>query len=328
MPFFGGGETEAAEAAKQEKADRKNRYRPGERYLKDGDNFYGRVITERFGRNPWIPTETHLFIPTKTKPSEVTWTWRDQQSAICRNGRIFRLRDEQGNKLPGYEEGYGNCWICSNLVGETDQFGQDLSKPRVLTYALAVLREPVTDPASPDPDHPVETAFKDVMAEWRPFGAKTSTRVPNIVLFAQPYDRFWASVSAACYGDHQSVCDKDYRIQKIGKEIKITMVNITDNHKPGLPSWQRYEEALKILGFSLEGYLLERSSEDHYKRWFIPGATPEGGYGFASNKDDEEAGEKASSGATTPTQPSVAQEDVEAYRARLAERRQAASTSA
>lgn len=321
MPFFGGGEAEAAQAAKDEKASRKNRYRgPQERYLKDGDDFLVRFLTDRTGPHPWIPSESHLFIPTKPKPDEVTFEWPAKWSAICRNSRIFGLRDSDGKRVPGFEDGYGDCYIDNNYVGQTNQFGQDLSKPEVLTYGLAVICEKEYDPASPSKSNPAVIGFKDKTEEYRPFGAKTSVQVPHIVVFAQKYDRFWASVSAACYDASQTVCDKIYRVQKIGKEIKVTMLNITENHRPGLPSWQKYPDALKVMNdFSLEGYLLERSSKDYYDRWFVPGATPKDGYSFGGAKDEAET-ETASAGTTSPSQPAVDPDRVNSFRDRLQNR--------
>lgn len=317
MPVFTQGAEEAKRLDEEAKAARGNRHRiqtyTFEDTLKEGKPVLMRFLTDY---TAWIAADTHQFIPTKDKPEEWEGNWPKAMWGICSRDRMFRLRDASGKVLDEFEEGWGNCYIHNAYAGKKDRFDNDMSVPAPQVYGLAALRDVEVDPATSE-----VIGIKDQMAEYRTEDKKT-IQVPRIVVVSQKYINFWGALKASVFGPSKTVCDKDYNVERIKNDYNISNVYQTPDHKPGTPSWGIYDEALRVMGFSLQDWLLERASEDWYKRWWIPGAVPAGGYKRGGSSDSESDGESGGSAApaTSPAGPQVDQSALAGYREKLAGR--------
>jgi hypothetical protein len=273
--------------------------------IKDGETVYLRFISEKTAT-----FAVHGGIPTKAKPAEIKGdNWPKLMWAICQNDKPFRLRDAAGNVLDAYEEGMGDCHIHLVMKGRKDpKFGNEMSVPRVQTFGLAVLREPVHDT-----DTKGIIGFKDQTEEFKDAEGTVHT-IPKVVIIQQTFSNFWAPISASSFLGPRTLCDKDFVVTRKDKDYTIGGGVSDPELAPGKPKWKRYEDALALLGFELIPQLLEWASPDWYKRWFIEGAVPEGGYGRQGDDSEsaESAGAATAAGTDQPTQ-----ELVDAWREKL-----------
>jgi hypothetical protein len=287
--------------------------------IKDGETHYLRLIM-----NGAVPMDVHQYIPTKEKPAECGWPkWPEQMWAVCPRDKAFRLTDEAGNALDAYEEGYGECYIHDHYVGVKGKYGKDLGVPVVVSYGLAVVRKVIPDPVTGKPK-----GLGDETFEFRaPSG--DIVRLPKIVIVAQKYGQFWSAVKATQFLPPFSMCDKDFKVSRQENDLKVTALDRTPGHQPGTDSWKRYEQAMELLDVSVEKYLTEHASRDHYAKFFIPGELPEGGYGGGSEDEDGDKDKKAKGGAaTTATHPEVAPSEMDAFRESLTKRAPAPTDTA
>lgn len=273
--------------------------------MKDGDAPAAmHFITEQ---TEIVTLDVHQFIPTKPKPEG--WPgdkYPKSMWAVCQLDRAFRLRGPDGELLDGYEEGYGNCHIHNVMAGKKDPtYGGDLAKPASQVYGLAVMRKPLNDPVSGN-----VIGFQDEMVEFKD-AAGTTYQVPKIVIVSQKYSNFWHPIKATAYLPPHTILDKDFIVSRKGNEYNIVPAIQTPDLKPGTPAWAKYEEALKLTGFSLADYLIEHSTPDHYARFFIEGATPSGGYS-RKGAGEEEAEEAAATPASAPATTGSAAVDPDA----------------
>lgn len=309
MPF----EEEGFEAAEQRAEEAKGSGFHKLNFLKivDGEKqpTFIRFVT------PKIYTfDVHGGIPTKAKPAEVNFAWPSQMFAICQNSRPFRLRDpESGQPTEEFEDGYGACHIHLIMKGVKNDRGYkgDKSTPRVQSYGLAALREPVRDGSG------AITTFRDITEEFKQEDG-TVIRIPKLVLAQQTYSNFWGPLKAQTYMGSSNITAWDFGITR--KENDYTFsARETPNFHHQAAEWKVYTDALALTGTNLWDTLINWSSPDWYKRWFIEGATPEGGYG--SGKGDETEGE--STPAAAANQPSP--EEVSSFGADLRAARSGAS---
>jgi hypothetical protein len=284
--------------------------------IKDGETHYLRLIM-----NGAVPMDVHQYVPTKDKPAECSWPkWPEQMWAVCPRDQAFRLTDEAGNPIDGYEEGYGECYIHDHYAGRKGKYGKDMGVPVVVSYGLAVPRKVVLDPVTAKP-----VGLADDTFEFRASSGDI-VRLPRIVIVAQKYSQFWGAVKATQFLPPFSMCDKDFKITRQENDLKVTALDRTPDHQPGTASWKRYEQAIELLDASVEKYLTEHASRNHYVKFFIPGELPEGGYGGGGSDDDEDGDKKAKGGApTTATHPEVPADEMEAFRDSLTKRAPAAS---
>jgi hypothetical protein len=338
MPNWSEGD-EAAEVLAEEAAKRRGsgRFRVQTLSIAKGADFVFRPYTDRKGRivvpagdgapavtHPgWISVDAHQFIPTKDQPAEYTGDkWPQKMWAICPNDRMFRVRE--GDELTdSYEPGYGNCYLHTALAGQKDaRYGYDLSIPSAQVIGLAVLREAVHgDSANPKK----VTAFTDKTVEWYD-SEGNMTKIPHFVIFSQRYDKFWAAIAAAGYMD-QTACNKDFWVRRgpdDKSKIEVSSINMDPSFVPGTDRWKAmYDETLKLIGFDLREWVLDHARLDHYKRWFIPGAVPEGGYD-RRDKDGTAATEGSDSGGVpangTPVASGIDQDKMNEFAASLATR--------
>lgn len=309
MPDFSvsAGAKAAEEMENEARAARSTgrRYRVPQLVIKDGFDGIERILTPR---DVWQTVETHQFMPTKDKPE--AWggdNWPKLMWGICRRARIFRLRDGAGNPIDEFEEGYGDCYLCEAYAGVKDEkFSFDKGVPTPQTYAVAVNR-------SPQLSNGATIGFQDKMTEFKD-AAGTTHQIPEFVMIAQGYRNFWGGVESSLYVAGADVRERDYRVQRKGKDWTVSSVNTDPVHKPGAPSWEKYQNALKLTGFGGEegdvnqglfDYILSHATLDHYNTWFIPGAEPEGGYGRKDSDDTAKGEDTAATTAATPAAPGV-----------------------
>ena len=290
------------EEAESRDAASKSFNRVNEWQIKDGETAYLRIIV-----NKAIPVDVHRFIPTKPKPEDCNWTkWPDFMWGVCPRDKAFRLTDDDGKLLDAYEEGFGECYIHTAYAGQKGRFGEDRGAPVVVSYGLAAVRKIVLDPVSQRP-----RGFADETFEFRAPSGDIVT-LPKLVIVGQKYSQFWGAVKAAQFMPPYTMCDKDLKITRKDKELAVTAGDRTPDHQPGTPSWARYEQAMELLNVSVENYLLEHATHDHYAKFFIPGESPAGGYGGGSG-DDEDA-KKTNGAATTVVHPEVNEDAMAAFR--------------
>jgi hypothetical protein len=298
------------EEAESRDAASKSFNRINEWQIKDGETHYLRIVV-----NKAIPVDVHRFIPTKPKPEDCNWTkWPEVMWGVCPRDKAFRLKDEATEKLlDAYEEGFGDCYIHTAYAGQKGRYGEDRGVPVVVSYGLAAVRKIVLDPVTHKP-----CGFADETFEFRAPSGDIVT-LPRLVIVAQKYGQFWGAVKAAQFMPPYTMCDKDLKITRKDKDLVVTAGDRTPNHQPGTDSWKRYEQAMELLDVSVEKYLLEHATHDHYAKFFIPGESPAGGYGGGA--EDEDEGKKAKGGApTTATHPEVPAEDMDAFRETLTKR--------
>ena len=309
MPIF----NDDLDEAESRDAASKSFNRLNEWSIKDGEKLFLRFI-----RNGAIPMDVHQYIPTKDKPEDCNWTkWPSMMWGVCPRDKAFRVAGPDGRPTDEYEEGYGECYIHVAYAGQKGKFGKDMGVPVVVSYGLAVPRKIVLDPVTGKP-----RGLEDETFEFRtPEG--DIVRLPKVVIVAQKYAQLWGAVNATKFLPNSSICDRDFQIVRKENDLKVTALDKTPEHQPGTPSWERYKQAVELLDVSVEKYLTDHASRDHYARFFIPGETPEGGYGGGSGDDDEA---KPKDGpATTATAPEVPQDKMDAFRDSLKNRAPAAA---
>lgn len=327
MAILAKGAAVAEQIADEEKKNRPGFYRVPDLVIKDGDRHILRFATEI---DALTTIGVHRFMPTKPKPESCDWDkWPEKMWAVCANDAAFRVRDGQGNMTPDFEDGYGNCYLCATYAGQVEvvqqggkSFKTDKGRPQTMTYGLAVMCQPQTDRPGGNvigfAEEEVEfKATSDVLDGGEVIAKEGElVRVPKFVLVGQRYSTFWHPVKATAYLPPQIIRDKVYMVVRKGSDITVTSV-ATD--QPGANTWLRYDQALLVTGFSVDEYLLDHASPDHYAKFFDPARLPEGGY---SRKGDDDAEEAAGTAATPAAQagPDIDQAALQGFADRLGKR--------
>jgi hypothetical protein len=287
-------------------------------FLKDGEGpWYLRFLTEL---DDMPSADTHGYCETKDKPEEYKGTnWPGHMPGICQNDRMFRIPDAAGDPTDAFEDGYGECYIHARDRGKPrgGKFKGDKSTPTWLTYALAVVREPVIDPVTKK-----NIGYKDAEVEFKlPDG--TLKKLPKIVIIAQTHRMFWSGLEASLFDDASTLGDRDFRVTRKDNDFSFGVSAPDARHNPRTDSWKRYTEALELVGFDLDEEILRMASDDWYARWFVVGAVPKDGYG---RPEDSEEAESSSSASPEGTRPDP--EQVSAFADRLRAGRAAAAAGA
>lgn len=307
MAILTKGAKAAAEIAEQEKKERPGFYRVGSLVIKDGDSIFVRFVTPR---TDLVTLKVHRFMPTKPKPDECDWEkWPPAMWGVCQNDNAFRIRDGAGNLTPDFEEGYGSCYLCTAFAGQLDKFKNDMSRPTSLTYGLAV-------EVTPRVEGGVAVGFDEKTAEFKAED-KTVTLVPQFMIAAQRWSNFWHPVEATAFMPPNLITDKFFGISRKDKDYTITPVANDSNHEA---TAARYAEALTLIEFSLDDYLLGTADPDYYAKWFIPGQTPKDGYKRKSADEDGEEGSEAAATPAATAGPQIDQSAMETFRNRLSGR--------
>jgi hypothetical protein len=284
--------------------------------IKDGETAYLRLISEET-----ITIGTHRFVETKDKPADCNWTkWPKAMWAICARDKAFRVV-VGGEATDEFEEGYGTCYIHDKWSGvRGGKFNKDLGTPDDITYGLAVIRQVVTDPRTNR-----ATGFSDETFEHKMSDGAVVV-LPKIVVIAQKYSQFWGAVQAGAFLPPHSICDKDWIVSRKENDLTVTAGTPTPDLKPGSGAWARYDKAMQILEVSLDKYITDHSSPDHYARFFIPGATPTGGYGRGGGDSEEDADSKGAP-AASPAAAELEPGKMAAFRQSLSSRAPAAEVA-
>jgi hypothetical protein len=326
MPEFITGAAEAEKVSEETRNANRDRAYLDDLRVKDGERYFFRLVTDH---PQWFNAKIHGFIPTKPKPDAIpdSVKWAEFMWAHCQNDLPYRIR-ENGHLTDRFEPEYGECWICANLRGQKEgKFQRDLGVPDAQVYAIAVLREGLNSNGELAQGNDRIVSFRDQTMEWKTKD-KGTVRIPKLVLIKQKYSNFFGPIKAAAYVGLDTVTDKDYVVTREGNDYTINSVVTTpDDHGPvgdlpATPSWKRYDDALETTGFNLFDYLVKHSTMDHYKRWFIPGAEPTGGYTRNRDGGEEtaESGSQAPATATAPAGPPVDPAQLAGFSAALRER--------
>lgn len=296
MPNLSKGTKKAEEVAEENRAS--GFYRVKTLIMKDGEGpWFLRFVTEL---QDMTSADTHMFCDTKSKPEQYKGdNWQKTMFAICQNDRMFRVLGPDGKPTDAYEENYGNCYIHNRDRGKVREgkFKKDKSTPDWQTYALAVVREPVPDPVTGRP-----RGYQDVLDEFK-MPDSTIRKIPRFVVVSQKHRNFWSGVEAGLF-EGGPLGARDVRISRKENDYNFAVSSPDPVLYPGSPAWARYTEALALTGFDLDTEVLKWASPDWYDRWFVEGATPEGGYGRTDEDSDEKtdgqpAGEQVSDAAVS-----------------------------
>jgi hypothetical protein len=333
MPIMTEGADEAEAVAEEIKANRPRRFRIRQFGIKAGEEALVRFVSDYVSRPlasgggatlaGWISVDVHGFIPTKPKPDEYTGqNWPEKMWAICMRDRMFRLRDPQDPRklLDEFEEGYGQCYIHDTYAGVIEgPFKKDRGLPDAQVMALAVLREPVIENGA-------AIGIKDKTAEWTDEKGNVFT-VPHFVIISQKYENFFAQVKAACYVEPATATNKDFLVKRVENKYFINMVNQTPAFMTGTQDWaKQYEAVLAMMGFDLREHVLSHATQDHYDRWFIPGAMPKDGYARKDAAVDEDTAAPRNDAA--PAAPQLDLAAMQSFRDSLQTRGSAAAAPA
>lgn len=305
MPTARKGAAVAKKDAEDAKAAR-GRSRIKQRTLDKGEVVLVRFLSEHEERADYpqtvISAKTHNFADTKPQPAEFKGdNWPKSMWGICPLDPWFRV-EKDGVLTDEYEPGYGRCFIHERDRGKKDKFGKDMSMPADQVYGLAVICEPVIQKDGAGNEYVAD--IRDLYHDWKD-AEGTVHKIPEIVYFSQKWSNFWAPAVATAYLPPRTILGKVFRIERVENDYTVTMIGQTPSHQPGTDSWKVYEEALKIMDFDLEAFLLEHASEDHYARWFDPSKTPKDGYG-RKDKDDDKDGDSSEPAAGSAAQGTTA----------------------
>jgi hypothetical protein len=323
MPILDQGLDQAETINEQIKAERPRLYfRPEMLTIKDGDTHYLHFYTPH---TQVLSAQVHQFMPTKPQPEQYTGTnWAKMMWAICMNDKIYRLRNDDNTLSDGFEPGYGDCWLHNQYRGVKDpKYGKDRSIPTYVTFGLAVPQIPVGADGQPVKGKEGAVAFADEMVTFRDPKTKELIQIPKMVIVGQRYEPLWHPVKATAYVEPHEIRDKVFLVQRKGNQDKdwnVAPVAYTRDCQPGTEHWKGYDEAVKLLGFDLQDWFLSHGTQDHYDRWFIPGAIPKDGYARRDGDDEEETATAATAPATTAASPAVDQDKLAGFRESLAAR--------
>lgn len=302
-PTFNRGGDAAAEASKQAPFAA-GKYIKSLNLEKDGDTVILRYLTDY---SDWIHVAQHSSVPTKAEPKDHKGKWPKALSAVCRNDKQF-------------EGFYPSCYICDAKI--TNDFGKVIGNPTRI-WVLAVVRLEVFGDGSEEQggeakkgkrigttDKVTEVEVTD--KDGKPTGEIRLQKEYVIVNFAH---KNYFSGLAAYYSEHDTVCDRDYRVTRVGTGTETTYAHVsldqTPNLMPGTEKWQeRYLDDLAARGIDLEEIVLEKASDEYYAKFFDPSKT------YVESEDG-----KATVAEDTSSSPSEPDEDekakMEALRARV-----------
>lgn len=197
----------------------------------------------------WIVVDQHQMVPTKGKPADFDGNWPEKMGAVCR-------------KDPAFE--YGECYICDFVVD-----GKRVKKPGARTWALACVREEVTEGGK---IVGYRDQTRDVTRKKEDDTEETTTE-KAIVIVNMGFKNFF-SILQGFAGHYGTITDRDYVIQRSGTEkdttysiipldpLEIDGQRLSKHH----PTWeQRYASDLV-----LEDVVSARASDEFYARFFDP----------------------------------------------------------
>jgi hypothetical protein len=311
MPNFNAAKgTSYAEETQSRGGGRSSRLAPVK--LEQGKRVFVRVLTRS---DEVITADTHRFAPVTTQPTakmkakakeagkEVKWP--DTMWGICPLDRIFS--DGDG----GYEDGYGECLIHTKYAGQKGgQYNKPLDKTDRHTYAVVVLQDVKFEGNN-------VVSCEDVIESWTDKDG-TEHKVPAYRYLAQSWRNIWsAATTAAAMAEREDIGGQVFMLKRDGTDYTVLLVQ----SKKALPTdakMEVYAKGLEMMEFSLENFILEHASAEHYDRFW--GAGPQD---KAEDGDDAEvdgaAGAVAEPDAAAGAEPDPeAQSRIDGFAAALA----------
>lgn len=234
---------------------------------------------------PWITVAQH-YAPTKQKPpyAKEGQRWPEKMYCVCRKDKVFAKKFSD------------QCPVCANGIKSSNR-----------TWALAVEREQVIEDGR-------VLGIRDKMREVSIFGSDGQPIVERVEGDKKIYAKKWvpaylilnfgwknffnALAGQASY--HKTVMGRDYVVSRTGTDnndttyafIPLDPIVLGPDNPWGVQGGTPYDLSL-VLGEEngrpvtllekvypdlpdLRKIVADRTSEEYYGRWFIPGWLPEG----------------------------------------------------
>lgn len=217
--------------------------------IKDGERAVVRFLTDA---TDWLVVAQHSMVTTRPAPADFKGNWPQANTAVCRRDVAFSGM-------------YSDCYVCDHVQGK----GGKPSKPVQRQWALAVLREEVTDGGR-------VVGYRDQvrkvaeMRDGQPTGVEVEEKA--VVVINMAYNNFFSALDgyAGIYG---TVLDRDYLIKRTGggldttyQIVPIDPITLSDGRRFDLrePDLMARYEPLPDLG----AIVTERSSDEYFARFF------------------------------------------------------------
>lgn len=225
--------------------------------LENGKSCIVRFLTDH---DEWIVVDQHNNVPTKAKPADYEGqNWPERFLAVCRND-------------PAFAGMYSDCYICDHLVD-----GKSLKKPSARTYALACLREEVTENGRvigiKDSEREVTIPAREAK-DGKPAQPERKVMEKAVVVVSQGYKNFFSALKGFA-GHYGTVLDRDYYIKREGSstDTEYTIIPLDpivleggkrfDVRDPEVA--KRYEHDI-----DLGQVVADKASDEFYARFFDP----------------------------------------------------------
>lgn len=306
-PSLRRGGDEAVEASKQAPFARGKFIKS--LWLDENETIVLRYITDY---PDWVYTAQHSSVPTKAEPEGHKGKWPKAMSCVCRYDEAFT--DDEGVAF------YKDCYVCDNKL--TNSYGKVITAPTRI-WALAVVREEVFGDGSKEQggaakkgkrigttDKVVEVEVTD--KDGKATGEMLLQKEYVIVNFA--YKNYFSGL-ASYYSEYDTLCDRDYKIKRVGDGTDTAYTHVafdqTPNLVPGTEKWQeRYLDDLASREIDLEEIVLEKASDEFYAKFIDPTKK------YVEAEDGK--GEVSEDTTPTPAEPDEDEkEKMEALRARV-----------
>jgi hypothetical protein len=245
----------------------------------------------------WIFVKQHTSVPTKNPPADFKGKWPTSMPAVCR-------------KDPAFAGMYADCYVCDTPVRNPRD--DKPIKQALRVWALAAVREEVRKDG-------IVVGYKDAEIEYTVKEGEQEKTVTgkHIVVVNQGMQNFFSSLQGI-YGLNNTICDRDFLIQRRGEGLDTDYTIFPVDRVPGedrsnAEFWGGYEKALATQNIDLGTIVGNRADDDYYGRFFDPRVT------VPSQRTSEENTTTASAPApSAPAEDQPTAEDLEAMRARLA----------
>lgn len=248
---------------------------------------------------PWITVAQH-YAPTKQKPpyAKDGQRWPEKMYAVCRKDKVFAKKFN--NQCPICETGNKNPTRTWALAVEREQVIED---GRVLGIRDKMREVSVFGPDGQPVVEKVESDGKKVYAKkW----------VPAYLILNFGWKNFFNALAGqASY--YKTVMGRDYVVKRTGTDnndtnyafIPLDPIMLGPDNPWGVQGGTPYDLSL-VIGEEngrpvtllekvypdlpdLRKIVADRTSEDYYGRWFIPGWLPEG---FDPNAQQNQSGQQ------------------------------------
>ena len=222
--------------------------------LKDGESAVLRFLTEP---TEWLTADQHSFVPTKPKPDGYTGSWPASMSATCRRDKALRSR-------------FPDCFICDHVrktIKKKDGTTEvKSSKPQARTWAVALLRETITENGRTVGIRTLMREEAKLDAEGKP--TDVIEEVPAIVVVNMAWEGFFAPISGY-YRQWGTILNRDVKVTRRGADLDTKYTHIPLDPTPDFdiadPEWAAFFGPMIP---NLKKMMFDRATDDYYARYF------------------------------------------------------------